>query len=121
MSSGCVRRIVSINSQPPGAEVYFNHNLIGQTPCTHEFLYYGGYHLELVKEGYANLNTTLKLRGPIYEYFPLSFFSELVIPWELTDEHNFTFELEKGEAKKPIISLIKQAQPPLPPLSPLED
>ena len=111
--SGCVRRLVSIDSQPQGAEVYFDRNLIGQTPCTHEFLYYGRHHLELTKEGYANLRTTAKLNGPVYEYFPLSFFSEVVIPWEITDMHAFSFELEEGETKPAIISPITQPQPPL--------
>ena len=113
VNSGCVRRIVTIDSQPQGAEVYFNHKLIGETPCRQEFLYYGGYHLELVRDGYANFNTTLKLKGPIYEYFPLSILSELLIPWEITDKHSFTFQLEKGQVKKPVIYPIEQPQPPL--------
>lgn len=112
--TGCVRRIVTIDSQPQGAQVYFDRKLIGQTPYTHEFLYYGAHRLELVKEGYANLNATVKLKGPIYEYFPLSVFSELLIPWQITDEHSFAFKLEKGQARKPVISLIEHPQPPLP-------
>lgn len=113
--AGCVRRIVIIDSQPQGARVYFDRKLIGKTPCTYEFLYYGTHHVELVKEGYANLNTSLKLKGPIYEFFPLSVFSELLIPWQITDEHKFTFKLEKGQTKEPIISPIKKPQLDLPP------
>lgn len=112
--AGCVRRIVTIDSQPQGAQVYFDRKLIGQTPYIHEFLYYGAHRLELVKEGYANLNTTLKLKGPVYEYFPLSVFSELLIPWQITDEHSFAFKLEKGQTRKPVISPIEQPQPTLP-------
>ncbi|MBL7092107.1 MAG: PEGA domain-containing protein [Candidatus Omnitrophica bacterium] len=112
--TGCVRRIVTIDSQPQEAQVYFDRKLIGQTPYTHEFLHYGAHRLELVKEGYANLNTTLKLKGPIYEYFPLSVFSELLIPWQISDEHSFAFKLEKGQARKPVISPIEQPQPTLP-------
>lgn len=106
--------MVAIDSQPQGAAVYFDRKFIGETPCTYEFLYYGGHHLELVKEEYANLHTTLKLNGPFYEYFPFSVFSELLIPWQLTDEHSFNFKLEKGETQKPIISPIEQPQPSLP-------
>lgn len=111
--TGCVRRIVTIDSQPQGAQVYFDRKLIGQTPYAHEFLHYGVHRLELVKEGYANLNTTLKLKGPVYEYFPLSVFSELLIPWQITDEHSFAFKLEKGQTQKPVISPIEQPQPTL--------
>lgn len=113
-ASGCVRRIVTIDSQPQGVEIYFDRKLIGQTPCTHEFLYYGSHHLELVKDGYGNVKTTLKLKGPFYEHFPLSVLSELLIPWEITDGHVFAFKLGKGETKKPVVSPIEQPQPPLP-------
>lgn len=113
--AGCVRRIVTIDSRPQGAKVYFGRKPAGETPCELEFLYYGTHYLELVKEGYANLRTTVKLKGPIYEYFPFSVFSELLIPWEITDEHNFSFKLEEGESEKAIISPIEQAQPALPP------
>lgn len=113
VASGCVRRIAIINSQPQGAQVYFGRNLVGETPCDFEFLYYGNHHLELVKEGYANLKMTLRLKGPIYEYFPFSFVSEVLIPWQITDEHKFTFKLEKGQSKAPIISPIEEPQPTL--------
>ena len=114
ITSGCVRRIVTINSEPQGAEVYLDYKLIGQTPISREFFYYGGHHLELVKEEYVNLKTRLKLKGPIYEYFPFSVFSEVLIPWRITDEHNFTFKLEKGQTKQALISPIEEPQPPLP-------
>ena len=57
---------------------------------------------------------TLKLKGPLYEYFPLSVFAEVLIPWQITDEHNVTFNLEEGKTKKPLISPIEQPQPTLP-------
>ncbi len=111
---GCVRRIVTIESQPEGAQVYFDRKLIGRTPCSHEFLYYGTHRLELVKEGYTNLQSRPELKGPVYEYFPLSFFSEVLVPWQITDAHNFTFKLEKGQSKEPVISPVEQPQTPLP-------
>lgn len=113
-TSGCVRRIVTIDSQPQGAQVYFGRQLVGETPCTHEFLYYGTHYLELAKDGYLNHRTTVKLKGPVYEYFPFSVFSEILIPWQITDEHTLNFKLERGESEKPIISPIEEPQPPLP-------
>ncbi|MBL7085098.1 MAG: PEGA domain-containing protein [Candidatus Omnitrophica bacterium] len=113
-NSGCVRRIVTIDSQPPGAQVYLDRKLVGETPYSHEFLYYGSHYLELVKEGYSNLNTAIKLKGPIYEYFPLSIFSELLIPWEITDKHELSFKLEEGQIKKPLVTPIEEPQAPLP-------
>ena len=114
INCGCVRRLVTIDSQPQGAQVYFDRRTIGETPCTYEFTYYGDHYLELAKDGHANFNTVIKLRGPFYEYFPFSFFSELLIPWELTDEHNFSFNLQPGETRKPVITPIEQPQISLP-------
>lgn len=114
-SAGCVRRIVTIDSQPQGAQIYFDRKLIGQTPYTHEFLYYGAHRLELVKKGYDNVSTTLKLKGPLYEYFPISIFTELIIPWKITNEHKFAFELKKGKSREPVISSIEKPQPDLSP------
>ena len=115
-SSGCVRRIVSINSQPQGADIYFDRKFIGKTPYKHEFFYYGGHHLELVKENHRNIRTTLKLKGPLYEYFPISIFSELLIPWEITDMHVASYILEEGQVQPPIITPVKNPQAPVPPV-----
>ncbi|MFC1631462.1 PEGA domain-containing protein [Candidatus Omnitrophota bacterium] len=114
INSGCVRRIVTIDSKPPGAEVYLDRKLIGNTPLSHEFLYYGTHHLELVKPEHTNLRTEVKLKGPFYEYLPFSFITEVLIPWQLTDQHNLSFELEQGQSEEPIISIIEQPQPSLP-------
>jgi len=106
--------MVSIDSQPQGADVYIDRKLVGQTPCMHEFLYYGGHHIELTKKDHNNLRTTLKLKAPIYEYFPISIFSELLIPWEIVDMHVASYKLEKGQRQKPIITPVEKPQPDLP-------
>lgn len=113
ISTGCVRRVVTINSQPQGADIYLDRKLIGQTPYQHEFLHYGGHHLELIKENHANLRTTLELKGPFYERFPLVIFSELLIPWEILDTHLVSYKLRKGESKAPIITPVEKPQPEL--------
>ncbi|MFH1245466.1 MAG: PEGA domain-containing protein [Candidatus Omnitrophota bacterium] len=112
--SGCVRRMVCIDSHPQGAKVYFDRKYIGQTPCTYEFFFYGGHHLELVKEECANLTTVLHLKGPIYEYFPLSVFAEVLFPWELTDTHNVDYQLQAGNPRNPLILPIEGVKPFLP-------
>ncbi|MBN2097382.1 MAG: PEGA domain-containing protein [Candidatus Omnitrophica bacterium] len=113
-TSACVRRIVTIESQPPGAQVYLDHKYLGETPYTEEFLYYGGHHLELTKEGYVNFNTTLQLKAPIYEYFPLSVISELLVPWKITDQHYFKHDLQQGQGDQAVVYPIEAPQPSLP-------
>ncbi|MFH1045500.1 MAG: PEGA domain-containing protein [Candidatus Omnitrophota bacterium] len=115
-TAGWVRRTVTIDSQPQDAEIYLDRAFIGKTPCAHEFSYYGKHRLELVKEGYANYHTMLDLKGPLYEYFPLSFLSEVLVPWNINDQHFASYILEEGPTKKPVISPVIQAQPPLAPV-----
>lgn len=92
-SSGCVKRIVTINSQPQGAMVYFHHQEKGLTPTSFEFTVYGTYNLKLKKEGYENLETALRLKPPVYQYIPLDFISENLLPFKFVDKHEFSYGL----------------------------
>jgi len=38
---GCVRRVIDITSDPPGARVWVNDREAGRTPCSVEFTHYG--------------------------------------------------------------------------------
>lgn len=97
--AGCVSRKLTINSQPQGARVFFDYKQVGETPCSFDFIYYGAHHLELVREGFDNFNTTVKLKAPIYEYIPLDFFSEHILPFHFKDEHAHTFSLTPGVSR----------------------
>lgn len=114
VNTGCVRRVVTIDSTPTGAEVYFGRKFVGKTPYDHEFLYYGTHYIELVKEGYENYRSTIKLRAPFYQFFPFYIFSELLFPWKITDDHYLSVELEEGLSKKAVITPIAKPQPDLP-------
>src|SRR4051812_21539996 len=48
--SGCVHRVVTVQSDPPGALVYMNEEEIGRTPVSKEFLWYGNYDMVLRKD-----------------------------------------------------------------------
>ena len=58
LCTGCVRRTISIVSNPPGALVWLNDREVGRTPIEVEFLYYGTYDVRIVKDGYEPLITT---------------------------------------------------------------
>lgn len=96
---GCVKRVVTIDSDPPGAKVYFDkeNKERGTTPCTFDFTFYGKYYVKLVKEGYEDLNSTIYLKAPIYEYFPIDLFSEVVWPRRLSDQHYQSYKLTAVE------------------------
>ena len=67
-SGGCVRRALTIESDPPGALVFLNDQEIGQTPVTAPFTWYGTYDVRLEKEGYRTLQTEQELQQPWWEY-----------------------------------------------------
>lgn len=97
---GCVLRSLTINSEPSGAMVYLDDEPIGETPVTTTFTYYGTRKITLEKtdaEGrllYERKIVYEKIKPPFYQIFPLDFFSELVIPAKLKDEHYLSYQLD---------------------------
>ena len=97
---GCVLRTLTIDSHPSGALVYLDDEPLGETPVTTAFTYYGTRKITLEKmdaEGrllYERKIVYEKVKPPLYQIFPLDFFSEVVIPAKFKDEHNFTYQLE---------------------------
>lgn len=95
--------------------VYLDDEPIGETPVTTTFTYYGTRKITLEKidaEGrllYERKIVYEKIKPPLYQIFPFDFFSEIVIPAKLKDEHYLTYQLEplkqlpKEEIQKNVI------------------
>lgn len=49
--TGCVERLITVRSQPPGSLVYLNDEEVGRTPVTVPFKFYGTYDVRLEHEG----------------------------------------------------------------------
>src|SRR5690242_18272 len=92
--SGCVERRYVVTSDPPGAVVLRNYEQIGAAPADDHFVYYGNYHFTLVKEGYETLQVDQEIRTPWYEFIPLDFISENLIPWNIIDVRRFHYQLK---------------------------
>lgn len=98
--SGCVLRTLTINSEPSGATVYLDNAPVGETPVTIPFTYYGTRKITLEKTDadgkliYERKIVYEKISTPVYQYFPLDFFSEIVLPVDIKDEHFFTYRLD---------------------------
>lgn len=107
---GCVLRSLTIDSNPAGAMVYLDDEPIGETPVTTTFTYYGTRKITIEKtdaEGrllYERKIVYEKIKPPLYQVFPLDFFSEIVLPVELKDEHYLNYQLE------PFRQLTKEEQ-----------
>ena len=90
---GCVRRRMTVRSNPPGALVYIDDQEIGKTPVSTSYTYYGTRKIRLVRDGYETETVMQKVSPPWYQIPPLDFVSENLYPGELRDERVFDFEL----------------------------
>ena len=91
--TGCVQRRLTIRSNPPGALVYVDNHEIGVTPVATDFIYYGTRQIRLVKDGYETLTVLQGVPAPWYQFFPIDFFAENVVPGEIRDERVLDFNL----------------------------
>jgi hypothetical protein len=91
--SGCVQRRLTIRSNPPGAVVFIDNEEIGATPIATDFIYYGAREIRLVKAGYETVTVLQEIPPPWYQYFPIDFFAENVVPYEIRDERVLDFQL----------------------------
>lgn len=98
LSSGCVRRTLSITTDPPGALVILNDREVGRTPVEIDFTFYGTYDLRLLLEGYEPFVGSAKANAPIWDTMPMDFVSEILpVPLDSNVKWHFTLEPAKSE------------------------
>jgi len=105
---GCVRRTMTITTEPPSALVFLNDQEIGRTALTTDFLWYGDYDVIIRKEGYETLQTHWRIKPPWYQIIPFDFFAEVLWPGRIHDRHEKHFVLTAAE-KPPADELIDRA------------
>jgi hypothetical protein len=86
LTSGCVRRRMTIRSFPPGAQVFVDDQEIGTTPCSASFVYYGTRKITVIKDGYKTENVWQTFNAPWYQIPPLDFVTENLLITEIRDE-----------------------------------
>jgi hypothetical protein len=92
--TGCVERRYVITSDPPGALVLRNGQPVGFTPADDYFTYYGNYHFTLIRDGFEPLQVDQQIAPPWYEYPPIDFVAENLIPWTIYDVRRFNFAMQ---------------------------
>jgi hypothetical protein len=92
-AGGCVRRTMTINTDPQGATVHLNDELIGTTPVSVDFTWYGDYDVVARLDGYETLRTNHPINPPWYQYPPIDFIAETLVPFRIHDRHELFFEL----------------------------
>ncbi len=100
--SGCVRRRMTIVSNPPGAQVFIDNREIGTTPVSTAYLYYGTREIRLQKDGFETVTVQRNFDPPWYEYPPFDLISETLVTHEFRDERVVDFQLlpqQKAQAE----------------------
>ena len=100
-TSGCVRRRMTVRSNPPGAVVFVDERRIGVTPVSTSFTYYGTRDVRLMKDGYETVTEEHKVSTPWYQYPVVDFFAENLWPFEVRDERILDFELPPQKSVPP--------------------
>lgn len=92
-AAGCVQRRMTIRTNPPGALVYIDNYEIGTTPVSTDFIYYGKRQIRIEKPGYETLTVEQPIPAPWFQWFPLDFVTENLVPGEIRDERELTYQL----------------------------
>lgn len=109
LTSGCVSRSMTIESEPSGAQISINGKKAGVTPLKYKFEFYGTYIFVLEKEGYRPKKVYQKVAAPLYEKFPIDLFSDVLIPAKIKDNRKYSYKLDKNE-KPDVKKLLERAE-----------
>ena len=96
LSSGCIHRSLTIQTTPPGAAVFVNDQLKGESPVTYDFNWYGWYRVRIEKEGYEQLHDHHQLRAPIHLWIPFDLVMEL-LPLAVRDDRTWSYTLRRQQ------------------------
>jgi hypothetical protein len=91
---GCVRRTLTVRTQPEGATVWINDEEVGKSPASVDFTWYGDYDIICRKEGCQTLETHHRVNAPWYQIPPIDFLAEVLTPWTYEDHQSVEFQME---------------------------
>lgn len=92
-TAGCVRRTMTINTEPQGASVWLNDEEIGRTPVSVDFQWYGDYDVVARLAEYETLRTHQQINAPWYQTPGIDFVAEVLYPGWIVDARELHFEL----------------------------
>ncbi len=84
-------RTLEVESDPPGALVRLDEEVIGRTPLVHSFVHGGQRRLSLYLPGFRTWSRRVDLEMPWYDRFPLDILTEVILPLGL--HHRFPFQV----------------------------
>ena len=100
---------MTVRTNPPGALLYVDDYLIGETPISTNFTYYGQRKIRLVKDGFETLTVLQSIPAPWYEYTPVDFVAENFVPGRFATSERLDFQL-KPQVVVPTEQLLSRAE-----------
>lgn len=91
---GCVERFMVIRTEPPGATVTLDDEKVGVTPCEIKYVWYGTREVVVELRGRRPVRALVPLDPPWWQYFPLDFVTDVLLPFTITDRREFSWTLE---------------------------
>jgi len=91
--SGCVRRTITITTDPPGTLVWLNDREVGRTPVEVDFRHYGTYDVRLEQPGYEPMMTSGRADPPWWDHVVLDLIAELA-PADLESRIEWHYVME---------------------------
>ncbi len=88
---------MTVRTNPPGATVSVDNQVIGTSPAASYFTYYGTRELRIQKDGFRTETIRRKFKPPWYEWPGLEFISETLWPGEIRDERIIDVQLVPRE------------------------
>jgi hypothetical protein len=93
LATGCVRRTITITTDPSGAMVWLNDREVGRSPLDVDFDFYGTYDVRLEREGYEPQMTSGDAKGPWWDMAGLDLVAELM-PFPIHSRVEWHYALE---------------------------
>jgi hypothetical protein len=107
------QRHLLFETDPPGASVRLDDEVVGQTPLDFLFQHYGKRQLTVYREGFRTHSSEINIRPPWFSRFPLDFISEVILPFGWRDVHRFEIVLEAETGRgteSDLAAVLKRAE-----------
>lgn len=106
--TGCVERLLSIQSDPPGAAAYLDGEKVGTTPCEVPYTWYGTRLLVLELRGFNLVRQEVVLDPPWWQLVPIDFITDVLIPMVIRDRMSVSYTLDPAPASPEEVDTVLQ-------------
>lgn len=91
---GCVHRRVTIHSDPAGALAKVDGRVIGYTPASFDYTWYGEREVELLKEGFETQKQLIRFGAPWIQRLPFEFLSDNIAGSHIQDHRQVRIRMQ---------------------------